>query len=278
MTAPAVVRANFWEDVRQHLLLVLAQAGIAVKPENRGDAHAVCVAYYNVIHKLIEPRPRPVLHSRELAARELPADVASGVRLIEALSIAGESLEAHLSDRAMRAHTHDWLRNNWGIHHLHPFAEKERDELLYVVVEPDSLYLLDVLGHDDMADVKLPEIVLQNWPQLLTPMPGLKGGETPTKEEIDTALRAGVQPIFPLSNGVMYAPRGGGVTTAGGSSVRAVDRTHRVLRLARDRERECREDAERIARTLSLAELHLRYDVMRDVVIETKTGQHLLFR
>lgn len=169
------VHANFWEDVRIHLLGVLTQAGISVKAESRGDAHAVCVAYHNVVHKLIVPRPRAVHCSRELTAKELAADVRNGVSLIEALSIAGESLEAHLSDRATRPHTHDWLRNNWGIHHLHPFAGKGRNELLYAVVEPDAMYFLDVLGHDDMANVKLPEIVLANWPQLLTPMPGMKG-------------------------------------------------------------------------------------------------------
>lgn len=100
----------------------------------------------------------------------------------------------------------------------------------------------------------------------------MKGGETPTNEDVDAALRAGVQPLFPLSDGVVYFPSGGGVTTAGGSSSRAVDRAHRVLGLARDREQECRAGADRFAKALGLTELYLWYDVVRDVVIETVTG------
>jgi hypothetical protein len=136
----------------------------------------------------------------------------------------------------------------------------------------DTVYFIDVLGHDDMADICLPEIIRTNWPALLAPIPEMKGGETPTKEEIDSALRNGLQPLFPLSDGVVYAPMGGGVTSARGSSARAVSLTHRLLRRARDREKQCRGSADRIARAFGLTELRLRYDVHRDTVIELQTG------
>jgi hypothetical protein len=265
------VHANFWEDVRIHFLNVLTQAGIPLPADQHDDAQRVLIAYFNVRHKLIEARRRTVHWSKELSQRQLPSDVLLGVQLIEAKSIGGQTLEAHLSDRAVRTHTHDWLRNDWGIHHLHVHLQKG-DDLLYVWVEPDALYFLDVREHGAMADMDLVEIVLANWPQLLGPPSTLKGGTNPTATEINEARRAGVQVIVSLSDGNVYYHRGGGVTTAGGSSARAVDRAYGVLRLARDREEYCDAHAADFARKVGLTELHLRYDVVHDVVIETTTG------
>ena len=119
-----------------------------------------------------------------------------------------------------------------------------RAELLYALVEPDDLYLLDVRGHDAMAHVELLEIVLAQWPTLLTPLVGLRGppdGKNPSAEELQDARRSGVQPLITLSDGQVYGPRGGGLTTARGSSAHAISETDFEIQAAWDLETRCRE-------------------------------------
>jgi hypothetical protein len=131
------------------------------------------------------------------------------------------------------------------------------------MVEPDDLYLIDVRPHSAMADIDLLEIVLANWPSLLRQCSGLKGsadGANPTAEELQDARRHGVQPLLRLSDGRVYGPRGGGRTTASGSSAHAVSETACVLRKARDLEEKCRTLSGGRARDLNLSELHLTYD------------------
>jgi hypothetical protein len=147
------------------------------------------------------------------------------------------------------------------------------DELLYAMVEPDDLYLLDVRPHSAMADIDLLEIVLANWPSLLRQCPGLQGsadGASPTAEELQDARRHGVQPLLALSDGRVYGPRGGGLTTARGSSAHAVSETGSDLRKARDLEEKCRTLSGGIACDLNLSELHLTYDPVACTITETK--------
>jgi hypothetical protein len=271
---PVPVHADFWTDVRLHVLQLLTELGVSLPAAEQIDAHRVCVSYFHVAHKRLEPRRRAVHWSRELASKTLSEDVLVGVRLIEMRSIAGDSLEPHFSERATRAHTHDWLLNDWGIHHLHVHAHRG-DDLLYALAEPDDLYLLDVRTHNAMADVDLLETVLANWAQLLRPLLGLKGppdGKNPTAEELQEARRSGVQPLLTLSDGLVYGPRGGGLTTARGSSAHAVSEADHVLRKARDIEDNCRRLSEGMARDLDLSELHLRYDPAAGTVTELQTG------
>lgn len=267
-----VIHADFWNDVRVHVLGALTQAGITLGgDDDPEDAHAVCRAYFNVAQKVIWPRPRTVHYSRELRERTLPGIIETGVRLIETRSLAGESLAEHLSARAKRTHTHDWLLNDWGIHHLHVRPAKG-DELLYVWEEPATLHFIDVRGHDAMADLDLLEIVLANWPALLHFLPSISGGKAPSAAEIIAARRVGVTAFFPLSNGRVPFPRGRGVTTAAGSSVRAVERADRVLDEARCFEEHYRANAQAFAAEIDVNELRLRYDPAGSRVIETVTG------
>lgn len=267
--------ADFVNDVRLAALSELHQAGSHVDPKDIGDAFQVCRAYFNVLLKVISERPRHVHHSKELEARtpSLADTVQIGIRLIETLSIAGESLAAHQSDRAHRTGTHDWLLNDWGIHHLHLDPRRDSDDLLYVWVAPQDLYFLDVRGHAAMSDPALLEVVLANWPELLgAPMP-IRGGEPISAAQYDEARRSGVQPLSPLSNGKTYFPRGGGVTTARGSSARAVDRADDILSRVAHLEKQCREHAAQLAEGFGTSEMRLRYDWHTDEVVELGTGK-----
>jgi hypothetical protein len=117
--------------------------------------------------------------------------------------------------------------------------------------------------------------VLANWPQLLRPLLGLKGtqdGKNPTAEELQEARRNGVQPLLTLSDGLVYGPRGGGLTTARGSSAHAVSEADHVLGRAGHIEDNCRRLSGGMARELGVSELHLRYDPAAGTVTELRTG------
>lgn len=269
------VNAEFHHDVRRHLLLMMSQAGIPVPPEIAGDPFKVCVAYWNVRLKIIDPRPRRIHHSKELLGRALPERIRVGLHVLELRCASGTEIHLHLSDRAQRTHTHDWLLNQWGIHHLHVIPGGG-PELLFVIVEPDDIRFVDIADHTAFTSLRLPEIVLKNWPQHLAPwrMSRVQRIRTPqlTSDEIRVALRAGVQPIVTLSDGYSYGPSGGGVTTAGGSSARAVDRACEVLNRATRLMREVERNAEEIANAMGVAELNLRYDLANDRIVETSSG------
>lgn len=278
-----VVHANFLEDLRLSLLNLLTAAGAPVPAAQQNDVFAVCRAYFNVAHKVIQPKRRAVLYSQELRrkASNLAPDLWAGVQLIETRSTVGEPLEEHLSERARRSQTHDWLLNDWGIHHLH-VRPGRGSELLYVWTTDDALRFIDLRDHNAMADVDLLEIVLSDWPEQLEPyqLRGMRGsydGSNPSAKELNEARRAGVQPLVTLSNGKLYAPRGGGLTTAGGSSGRAVSDADHAMARARDREHHCRRAAKAIARTVGRNELRLRYDITTDTAVEVESGERIGF-
>lgn len=279
--------ANFWEDVRVQAIDILKREGVKFDAEAEATPQSAGAALFSFAQKLIPAAPRAVRLSAELSAKlsALPPAIQRGVRLIETRSLAGESLEPHLSQRARNVIARDWLLNDWGIHHLHVHASRG-PELLFVWVEDDALNLIDVRDHEAMAELELLEIILRNWPALLADCarPGLHGRRererTSSKEsskELDEARRAGVQPLVTLSDGKIYGPRGGGLTTARGSSALAVMRANRLLKHARAREQQCRAQAKLIAEGLRASELRLRYDFEQDRAIELCSGETIRF-
>jgi hypothetical protein len=64
--------------------------------------------------------------------------------------------------------------NDWGITHLHlggrqpgQAFSRQADELLFVMVGAEELYLVDIGTHTSFASLHLFETVHRNWPQLL---------------------------------------------------------------------------------------------------------------
>jgi hypothetical protein len=251
----------------------------------RADPRLVSYAFFDIQRKVISRRVRPVYYSAELRGKcsALSPEVLVGVQLLETRSLAGELLEEHQSERARNARSKDWLLNDWGIHHLHLHQNRGSDELLYVCVEDDALYLIDIRGHGAMADIGLLEIVLRNWPALLDGCvaPWIIRREddrsAPPAEEIDRLRRGGVTTYVILSNGKAYLPRGGGVTTAGGFSTLAVMRAHALLKRVRALQVLCDRRARIIGRAIGSNEVRLRYDFASDQVIEVSTGEPLFF-
>lgn len=275
MTSQVTVHADFLDDVRSYALGLLQQAGISTAAVQTTDTAAVLEAYFNVVLKVVDSRPRKVQWSAELRGKALLPDVATGVHLIEARCIAGDSLEPHFSKRATKPHTNDWLLNHCSVHHLH-VRQPQGDELLYVWVEPDDIYFLDVRGHVAMAGVDLLEIVLANWPELLGPPLPAKGGDFMTADEIDQARRSGLTPPIRLSDGNYYYPAETGLLVgtrdSRGQSFEAGSRADFVMNRTHKLEQLFRQNAEKAAHDAGATELSVHYHPGANVITDANTG------
>lgn len=284
------VEADFLEDMRQEILGQLRELGYA--PDAGSDLEKLSLQYFNVLHRLIQPQPRRVKRSQELEARGLEQAVSQVVDSIATRSTRGEDLRPFLSRRILEPNLYDPLLNDWGIHHLHLGSDvpepdgfvKRRGELLYVMVRPDALYFIDILGHGaDFANRVLLEIVHRNWPELIArfraPPQVLSLNPDFTDEQRLRFRKGGLQTAIQLSDGTIYISPGGGYSSAG-NSVTALTRGDYHRFLAHMTEVWCRENAAilqkeiQAARGVVVDRLKLHYQGVQDgkaLVFETTT-------
>lgn len=97
---------------------------------------------------------------------------------IESKFRTGGDVNPFLSKGVFRLSDHDYLLNNWRIHHLHMNASKEKPEdffnkrspnLLFVYIKPEKVYLIDIRSHNEshvFAQRDLLRIIRDNWPEL----------------------------------------------------------------------------------------------------------------
>lgn len=200
-----------------------------------------------------------VRYSREMKARPpLPA-----IAEIARRARRGEPLWPYLSKETRKASFNDGLLNHWGIVHFHLGEEfentgwvKRTGEHLYAWIAEQQIYFLDVRNHA-LADDRLLNVIVRNWPKLLDPFKLRDTGATTSAQlpEIvkdgrmkrftrsvlvhraprmspgeTTALRdAGVSPTFVAETGVHYSPPGGGASCAGTGTYAMVLADYEVL-------------------------------------------------
>lgn len=279
VTGP-VVHANFAEDLRLWLHETMTRLGWELPDKDvfeaagvKNELQRLSIAYVSGMLRRIKPAPRRVEWSTDLRAKmaALSEDAVLGVQTIVEESLAGEDLNVRLSTRINAPADPDkldMLLADWGIYHLHlgrrvpgrPFA-KRGDLLLFLRVDADALYLIDVLPHGVWEEDCLMLIVWRNWRHLLTPTL-IPGGVPPTPAERKQARAAGVQELWQGPDRVNYFPYLGGYSTAR-FSTQAVHESDRLRDRVRQVERICRAEAGDIARKVghaagrTLGELHL---------------------
>lgn len=98
--------------------------------------------------------------------------------VIKAKFEAGEDVNLFLSKGVYRLVDHDYLLNDWGIHHLHHNDQKKASgdyfnlrsgQLLFVHTTADHLYFIDIHPHNEhcvFAQKDLLRAVRNNWPDL----------------------------------------------------------------------------------------------------------------
>ena len=205
----------------------------------------------------------------------------------------------HLSQRLLEPEYRDLLLYDWGIHHLHlGIASCEKDprfvartnELLYVRVEPNDLYCIDILTHDPVdgfANQRLISIIHDNWPHLLQKyrIIGVNADPGLTNDLIAKGRSVGVTTCISTRDGFTYFPMGGGYASDG-SSIQAttsgnmlIQRLHILESAIKNHESKVRERIERaIGRCPCTIRVSLQsWDENGVTAVERKTKRRLKF-
>ncbi len=209
---------DFVADGMAWLRLQLAREGLKKIPADEG----VLLAYFNHKHRSIEPRPRRVHLAKSYAC---PRPLRPLVRVLREKIESGVALRPHQSESVLKLKFHDYLLNDWGIHHLHLGGAPGRfgfvtrtGPILYAMFRSNDAYLIAVDGHGRWGHQSLIRAVDASWPELLEPftISGISGTRQRPMRSSDTvaARSAGVQPVTILDRGRALAGVGGGITTA----------------------------------------------------------------
>jgi len=212
----------------------------------------VSFRFWTALRRRIRPSPRTIRVARGFVC---PADVQVGLGRVRGKFERGEDLTLHLSRRIEKVMSEDPLLYDWDIHHFHlgeVTAQNPRGRsgnILFARVTLDTAYFISVLPHDNWSNLKLFQIVQENWPESLRPLVGIKPGEAVTDDDVATARRKGFQYLPQSPNGVVYMPPGGGYT-ASGLSADVLSTSDRVFDRLQHLQRAAEGDAVSIARQL----------------------------
>lgn len=184
----------------------------------------VMLSYFNLEIKTISPVKRTVLLSKEI---KCPPHLVGRFENIKTMIEQGEDLSGFLSRLADKPNRYDPLLYDWGIYHLHfhnfktssKSEEKRSNELLFIFLQDETAYLIDIKNHNAFCDIDLLNIIDNNWPHLTDHL--CIGYSDSSDNNIQKERIAGVNSVFTLKNGkkLMSMMLGGGVATSGDSSL-----------------------------------------------------------
>lgn len=215
-------------DLLRHIREEFDKNGIAYCRSLSVDRLAT--RYYELLIRLIQPCPRAVHYSREIhASLELLARKGRGDRIADdawrAVSrlhtrlAEGENVNGFLSRNILNATgkaSRDGLLYHYGIHHFHLSNDteadgfvKRSDYLLFAVVKPEDVYLVDVRRHPARASAEwasqaLLRTVHSNWPQLTEPV-AIRGihGNRMTDDEVYELRRSNMNSVIDVDGGAL---------------------------------------------------------------------------
>ncbi|HRI69658.1 MAG TPA: hypothetical protein PK156_35760 [Polyangium sp.] len=211
------------EDLKEHFVNEFTTGGFSFPRD--ADAWELAALFVAMKQRSISPRSRLVHWSPELKLKLTSPEWARFVHAlttIEAESIAGMDLKPRMSQDVEDVELHDDLFNEWRIQHLHladrrpnpnEFVERAA-ELLFVMVEEDDIYFIDLLKHE-FSDPALLELVHRNWPQLIDDSRSdhicIPHEMRPSPAEHGRRRRAGFTKPVAMSDGTVYLCPGGGI-------------------------------------------------------------------
>lgn len=207
---------DYIEQIKDYLRNIGHQIGDNEEP------FSVFIKFINFRKRVIDPKPRKVFISNKLRCPEEHLKVF--VEFKEKIE-RGDDLTPYLSKGIKRLESYDKLLNDWGIHHFHLGSVWETESeitrtgpLLFALVTEDSFYMIDIKEHGSWVNTDLVEILHNNWPHLLSPfkVQGIAGPSI--SQETRELLRKGnITTTIEVSDGTVYMPPGGGLTTTGSS-------------------------------------------------------------
>lgn len=220
-----------------HEVDFLRKAGFSF-PKLRNDKAYEIAEYYNLIERIPFQIPRKIYKSKTF---KCPDKYKEGLKKLENEIISGESLFKHLSTTIFRSDFSDGMQFDFGIAHMHlgikqhpnypQLVERTRD-ILYCIYTDEAFYFLTIDKHNRWNDLKLLEMVQNDFPDLLK-MYEIKDTQPsqpePTEQQRKLFREKHINAFIQL-NGKVYMSPGGGVAT-NGFSTKSTLRFTRIMSL-----------------------------------------------
>lgn len=212
------LRIDFKNDWAEILRQKMIEIGYSIDP--KWDATDLCLKYFNVVRRRIEPKPRRVLVSQEFVC---PNDHLAGINLIRQKVETGQDLTPHLN-KIHRPGDPDLLLSDWDIYHFHlgtSFTKSGYVErtgpLLFARVTSENFYMLDVVEHGRWSEQRFVEIIHNNWRESISAysVPLRLITLPPTDEDVADFRRSGINTAIQVSDGTTYLAIGGGYALPG---------------------------------------------------------------
>ena len=230
-TVAAQIEMDFAKDLVRIIKSEFDRLGVSNYDSAKDTPLNIVAQYCDLCNQLISPKRRKVHYSSTIQNNLGIIDQKWGrlVHELERKFVTGENVVPHLTRRILNAKHNDGLLNDYGIHHLHlsdvfdsdGFAERS-DYLLFVIVEENDVYFVDIVNHPSGSDLgwvrqDLLMTIHSNWRFLLEKhtVNGITGESMRDKKKFE--LRSiNVNTIVDI-NGLAVMPPGFGVSLAGTS-------------------------------------------------------------
>lgn len=195
---------------------------------------------FRLAHRTVHPHPRRVRYSQELAGRDLPESLQSGLRRVVDELEQGRDVTQRLTRRFLKPRFNDSLFNDLAIQHLH-VGERDRvsgdvdgaRDVLFAIVLEEEVLLLDIADHTAFqGSYDFVAVLERNWPELLRQdrLDGIVDGEasvTLSAKDRATYRKVGANLPLVLPEGVFLPP--GGLVTRDGTSLRAIQNVQQTI-------------------------------------------------
>ncbi|MEZ8057222.1 hypothetical protein [Vibrio splendidus] len=216
------VNKNFYADWVDLLRDILVNYwGYDATEVRRIDNEKLPIHYFNAEQRRVESTSRTIKYSDVF---HCPAELNSGWELLKNKMESGNDLAPHLSKFVSLIDKTDPMLNDWKIHHFHLGTElegnyiKRTGPLVFAYVTNDEIYVVNIFSHGQWENTDIVEIIHRNWPHLIEQFK-LKGVKRmayePTIQDRKQLRKVNANSFVTVTDGTVYAPIGGGSSSAG---------------------------------------------------------------
>lgn len=273
------------KDLKKILIKGLTQFG--VNPNKSSNIKELLRQHFNLQAKMIRQRPRKIHKSKTFEKKEQSLDKKFKAALdgiCEKLET-GRNVNAHLSKNSTKLLYNDLLLNEWGIHHLHISNTKKKSTnksydrskwLFFAIIKLNDVYLIDIYLHQTpnvWAKSDLLKQIKINWPEILEPfkLNGVLGSSHTCDDKDRIRLREVCCNTFIEIDDEVFAPPGGGISTAGTNINHTEDTINLLLKLKKYEQLLTEEDAT-IKAHLKKQGIDIKGDIDFELFVDDKGG------